>query len=323
MAPQATVAESSDLPETAGWLKLISETAARAQSDILCIVDVDFLRQYRERYGQQMGDYVSGHVEQILRDSLHEFGAVISRYEGQEFIITWQAELGAAAKRLRAARAATAKLRADVERAFLQVGSERLTLTISLGLALCDGGLTAEQVIARADEALAAAKRAGRNRGYYHNGETCLPVEPLDAPEQSKQDDNAKQLTKRRSASGVRERRRHERQACSNINLIAPCTDGVLPAMDKFQRVQFFDISVSGFSMLVRSVPTSNQFAVALINEKGLIFMAAEVANIRQAKRERANDKPLLIVGCRFRQRLYPANETTSASMTSALVGAR
>ena len=75
--------------------------------------------------------------------------------------------------------------------------------------------------------------------------------------------------------------------------------------------------------MLVRSVPTSNQFAVALINEKGLIFMAAEVANIRQAKRERANDKPLLIVGCRFRQRLYPANETTSASMTSALVGAR
>ncbi len=305
---QPTTAQPVDPEEqpAGSWQRLITETAARAQSDVLCIVDVDYLRQYRERYGQELGDYVASHVEQTIRHTLHESGAVISRYEGQEFILAWPAELGCAATRLRAARQTTAKLRADVEHAFLQLGTERLTVTISLGLALCEPGLTGEQVIARADEALAAAKKAGRNRGYYHSGAECLPVEPLEAIAEPNSNSEDKKQKRARNTSGLRERRRHERKPCSNINLLAPCSDGILPSMDKFQRVQFFDISSSGFSMLVQTVPTTSQFAVALINDRGLIFMAAEVANIRQAKRVAANDKPLLIVGCRFSRRLYP-----------------
>jgi diguanylate cyclase (GGDEF)-like protein len=306
--PQAAKqpAEPESPAVTASWQRLITETAARAQSDVLCIVDIDYLRQYRERYGQELGDYVAGHVEQTIRHSLQDLGAVISRYEGQEFILAWPAELGSAAKRLWAARQTTAKLRAEVEQAFLQLGAERLTVTISFGLALCEPGLTGEQVIARADEALAAAKKAGRNRGYYHSGEKCLPVEPLEPLVETKSTADDKVNKRARNTSGLRERRRHERKPCSNINLLAPCSDGILPSMDKFQRVQFFDISSSGFSMLVHTVPTTSQFAVALINDRGLIFMAAEVANVRQAKRVAANDKPLLIVGCRFSQRMYP-----------------
>lgn len=294
-------------PTAAGpWQQLIAETTTHSQADVLCMVDIDFLGQYRERYGQELGDYVSSHVEQVIRDSLREMGAVISRYEGQEFILAWPAEPGTAAKRLWAARQAAARLRADVEHAFLQLGTERLTVTISLGLALCEAGLAGEEVIARADEALAAAKRAGRNRGYYYAGQQCLPVEPLEAFAEPKRSDESRKQNRASNTSGLRERRRHERKPCSSINLLAPCSDGVLPAMDKFQRVQFFDISSSGFSMLVQTVPTASKFAVALINSSGSIFMAAEIANIRQAKRVAANDKPLLIVGCQFRQRLYP-----------------
>jgi diguanylate cyclase (GGDEF)-like protein len=307
----------SEQAATASWQQLITESAARAQSDVLCIVDIDYLRQYRERYGQELSDYVAGHVEQVVRDSLHELGAVVSRYEGQEFILAWPAEPGTAAKRLWAARQITAKLRADVEHAFLQLGTERLTVTISLGVALCEPGLTGEQVIARADEALAAAKKAGRNRGYYHSGQDCLPVEPLEPVVEPKSTDENKNQKRARNSTGLRERRRHERKPCSNINLLAPCSDGVLPSMDKFQRVQFFDISSSGFSMLVPTVPTTSQFAVALINNRGLIFMAAEVANIRQAKRVAANDKPLLIVGCRFSQRMYPQETNKEARNVS------
>ena len=285
---------------------------------MLCIVDIDFLRQYRERYGQELGGYVSDHVLRVMQDTLRETAAVISRYEGQEFIITWPAELGSKTKRLWAARKITAGLRADVERAFLQVGSERLTITLSLGIALCEPGLTGEQVIALADEALAAAKKAGRNRGYYHTGSECRAVEPLDKPDDDavqKEHAARKQANQKRShKSSGRERRRHERQPCNNINLIAPCTDGVLPGMDKFQRVQFFDISSSGFSMLVPTVPTTSQFAVALINSRGMIFVAAEVANVRQAPRATSTDRPLLIVGCKFLQRLHPPGEPRPAS---------
>lgn len=309
--PTALVAAAAETPTnepaaTASWQQLITESAARAQSDALCIVDIDYLRQYRERYGAELSDYVASHVEQVVRDSLQELGAVVSRYEGQEFILAWPAEPGTAAQRLWTARQIAAKLRADVEHAFLQIGTERLTVTISLGVTLCEPGLTGEQVIARADEALAAAKKAGRNRGYYQAGQACQPVEPLEPFVEPRSADETKNQKRARNTTGLRERRRHERKPCSSINLLAPCSDGMLPSMDKFQRVQFFDISSSGFSMLVPIVPTTSHFAVALINNHGLIFMAAEVANIRQAKRMAANDKPLLIVGCRFSQRMYP-----------------
>ncbi|WP_254513324.1 GGDEF domain-containing protein [Anatilimnocola floriformis] len=313
-------------PNSASWQQLIHEAAQRAQSDVLCIVDIDFLRQYRERYGQELGDYVSDHVLRVMQDSLQsllpdsstdgspEGGALISRYEGQEFIIAWPAEAGSAQHRLWAARKMTAKLRADIERAFLQIGAERLTITASLGLALCEPGLAGEHVIGRADEALATAKRSGRNCAYYHTGETCRPVEPIVAETSAEDKDAATKHQARRGKNGGRERRRHERKRCDSINLLAPCSDGLLPSMDKFQRVQFFDISSSGFSMIVPTVPAANQFAVALINSQGMIFLAAEVANIRQAHRPSGVSKPLLIVGCRFLQRLYPHDKSESSS---------
>lgn len=294
---------------TQSWQHLIAETASRAQSDVLCMVDIDFLRQYRERYGAELSDYVVQHVERAIRDTLQHHDAVISRYEGQELVIVWPAAIGHAAKRLQEARTTAARIRKCVEEAFLQVGTERLTVTVSIGLALCEAALPGEHVIARADEALAAAKRAGRNRGYFHNGTECLPIEPLSAASaSSKESASQPAVTPKRSTrkGGQLERRRHERKPCSNINLIAPCTDNNLPSIEVFQRVQFFDISSSGFSMIVSTVPLTSQFAVALINSKGMIFMAAEVANIRQSKRMNADDKPLLIIGCRFRQRLYP-----------------
>lgn len=305
---------------TQNWQQLIAESASRAQSDVLCMVDIDFLRQYREQYGQKLSDYVSQHVEHVVRDTLQHHDAVISRYEGQELVIVWPAAVGAASRRLHEARSTAALIRKNVEQAFLQIGEERLTVTASIGLALCEAGLPGEHVIARADEALAGAKKAGRNRAFFHDGEKCLPAEPL-TPHVSADEKDAKRSAtppkKTFRLGGQRERRRHERKPCSNINLIAPCTDNQLPSIEVFQRVQFFDISSSGFSMIVPSVPTTNQFAVALINNKGMIFMAAEVANVRQAKRTNKYDKPLLIVGCRFRQRLYPQAVAESPSKSS------
>lgn len=313
---ESLAAPNNDSPAAPTLQRMIEETAARAETDVHCLIDIDFLRQFAEKYGQAFQDYVSQHVEQVLRGSLQSLDPMIYRYEGQEFVVAWNVPPGSTTERLDAVRQTAAQLRIAVEQAFLQIGSERLKLTISLGLALCESGITGDQSLARADEALAAAKKAGRNRGYYFHGGQCLPVEPLNEPTKraaskakstavSGERDGALKQTLASKRLGHRDRRRHERKACDNVNLIAPCHDDTLPSMDKFQRVKFTDISMSGFSMIVPTVPATDRLAVALINSQGMIFMAAEVANIRQAPRA-SGSKPLLIVGCKFRQRLEP-----------------
>ena len=313
-AHETPITPSNDSSAPPTLQKMIEETAARAETDVHCLIDIDFLRQFAEKYGQAFQDYVSQHVEQVLRDTLRPLDPVIYRYEGQEFVVAWNVAPGSTSERLDVVRRTAAQLRTAVEQAYLQIGSERLKLTISLGLALCDSAITGDQSLARADEALAAAKKAGRNRGYYFHGGQCLPVEPLtelptrpagksQATSAAGGRDNKLEQTLATKRLGHRDRRRHERKACDNVNLIAPCHDDRLPSMDKFQRVKFFDISVSGFSMIVPTVPATDRLAVALINSQGMIFMAAEVANIRQAPRA-SGSKPLLIVGCKSRQRL-------------------
>jgi diguanylate cyclase (GGDEF)-like protein len=286
-----------------------SFVAIAHQAGALMMLDIDHLRKFRERYGRQLGDYVSNHVERVIRDALQETSAVISRYEDQEFLIALPEIAGDATERLMAARRAASEVRAEIQRAFLQVGSERLTVTASIGLAMMETGVASEEIIARADEALHAAKRAGRNCAYYQLGGQCLPVDPLTEPEEAPahQASASKQAndTSANKRSSCRDRRRHERMACYSVNLIAPCRDEVVPAIDKFERVQFLDLSVSGFSMILPAVPTADVFCVALFNHRGMIFMSAEVVNVRQAPRS-GHGKPLVIVGCRFRQRLYP-----------------
>jgi diguanylate cyclase (GGDEF)-like protein len=286
--------------------------AAAEQSGALLIVDVDHLRKFRERYGAQLGDYVSSHVERVIRDALQATSALISRYQAQEFLVALPEKAGSGPEQLLAARRVASELRAEIERAYLQVGSERLNVTASIGVALVEEGISGEQIIARADEALHAAKRAGRNCGYYyHTSGHCRPVDPLPSPDAKvdatpeKADLSTESQSPRKKKSGCRDRRRHERMSCESVNLIAPCSDNIVPAIDKFERVQFLDLSVSGFSMILPAVPTADRFAVALFNTRGMIFMSAEIVNVRQAPRA-GHGKPLVIVGCQFRQRLYP-----------------
>jgi hypothetical protein len=51
-------------------------------------------------------------------------------------------------------------------------------VTVSLGLAASDSGDDSAALIKRADEALYAAKRAGRNCAFFHNGRTPERIDP-------------------------------------------------------------------------------------------------------------------------------------------------
>lgn len=287
---------------------LTSFIAIAHQAGALMMVDVDYLGQFRERYGPQLAEYVANHVEGVIREALRETAAVISRYEAQEFLIALPDIAGAPHEKIMAARRLASTLRAEIQRAFLQVGSERLTITASVGVALLERGVASEDVITRADEALHAAKKAGRNCAYYQHAGRCLPVDPLTETAEAtelKPMDNIGNLNTPGRRVACRDRRRHVRMPCRSVNLIAPCRDDIVPMVDKFERVQFLDLSVSGFSMILPAVPTVDRFCVALFNHRGMIFMSATVVNIRQAPRA-GHTKPLVIVGCRFLRRLHP-----------------
>lgn len=290
---------------------LASFVAVANQAGALVMLEVDHLGKFRERYGAQLADYVSSHVERVIREVLQDTEAVITRYDSQEFLIALPDLPVANAEKLLAMRRTASKLREEIQSAFLQVGNERLTVTASLGLAMMEPGVATENLIARADEALHAAKKAGRNRAYFQHAGDCRSVDSQAESENTvtltKPFEKGFDLNSPGKRVACRDRRRHVRQPCFSVNLIAPCCDGVVPPMELFQRVQFLDLSESGFSMIMPSMPPADRYCVALFNQRGMIFMSVEVINVRQAPRA-GHIKPLIIVGCRFVQRLYPKN---------------
>jgi diguanylate cyclase (GGDEF)-like protein len=126
----------------------------------LCVVfiDVDFFKRINDDYGHPVGDTVLKEIYARLEESRRPYDFV-GRYGGDEFIMALpgtDAEGGVAfAERLRESVLAgpIGKLRG---------------VTISLGVAQLEQGMTAETLLSDADVALYRAKNKGRNRTEMH-----------------------------------------------------------------------------------------------------------------------------------------------------------
>lgn len=123
----------------------------------LAIVDLDHFKSVNDTYGHQAGDAVLQAVVEVLRATVRPQDAVY-RFGGEEFcILMADTDLAVAAdvaERLRAAVAA---------RPFDVGADEPLRRTASFGVSAATDG-DAEALVARADEALYAAKDGGRDR---------------------------------------------------------------------------------------------------------------------------------------------------------------
>ena len=126
------------------------------QRGVLLMLDLDHFKQVNDRYGHAVGDAVLQHAAQIIRHGLRE-NDFAGRIGGEEFTVLLQAvDEGdglVLANRLRE-RLATVPAVTD---------AGRINLTVSIGLAVLDGS-SSKRVLRHADEALYAAKAAGRNR---------------------------------------------------------------------------------------------------------------------------------------------------------------
>lgn len=137
-------------------------TRARGQVWAVTVLDVDSFKSFNDEFGHECGDTVLKAVSEILKDLAepHEF---VSRYGGEEFVI-----ISAGVPML------TVMEKADYFRhAISQIRGLPREVTASFGVATTlNNDLDPEQVFQRADSAMYAAKKAGKN---------CVKLHPKDA----------------------------------------------------------------------------------------------------------------------------------------------
>jgi diguanylate cyclase (GGDEF)-like protein len=125
-----------------------------AQPRWLAVMDIDFFKRINDRFGHQCGDDVLIAMARLMRCSFREADRLF-RCGGEEFVIILEPTeayfVGGVLERFRAV--------VD-NHDFPQVGS----VTISIGYTCILAGDTGLTAFRRADEALYAAKRQGRNQ---------------------------------------------------------------------------------------------------------------------------------------------------------------
>ena len=126
----------------------------------LLMLDIDHFKRINDSFGHAAGDQVLKSFGQVLRESCRVYD-VPGRYGGEEFcIILPETRIGsttAVAERIRQRLAASR----------FDVGTDRVAITASIGIAGmdADGGIVSSAaLIERADRALYSAKNNGRNR---------------------------------------------------------------------------------------------------------------------------------------------------------------
>ena len=125
----------------------------------LLIMDLDRFKSINDNYGHPFGDTVlegfAALVRQVIRGN-----DIFARYGGEEFLVV----MGNAG--VESALAVAERIRSRLEQWRFECEGEAVRVTVSIGLSCCDGDdeVCLEEQLKRADEALYAAKGAGRNR---------------------------------------------------------------------------------------------------------------------------------------------------------------
>lgn len=137
---------------------LMSDTGGLTGAALL-MVDIDHFKRINDTHGHVLGDRVLQAVAQVIKGSIGPDG-VACRYGGEEFAILMPAtSLGHAQ-----ATANDFRLKISEGRIRRVDGQTVGGISVSVGIAMFDRGQSMDSWISRADEALYASKRSGRNR---------------------------------------------------------------------------------------------------------------------------------------------------------------
>ncbi len=125
----------------------------------ILLLDLDHFKQYNDMYGHSSGDVLLADLALIMKKEIREMDLAV-RYGGEEFLIILpETDILAASEVAERIRERVAASEFDC------APGQTSHITVSLGIAVCDGGVNDENVLVkRADAALYTAKSNGRNR---------------------------------------------------------------------------------------------------------------------------------------------------------------
>jgi diguanylate cyclase (GGDEF)-like protein len=137
--------------------KMLAEFRRAPQPIAMLLVDIDHFKQVNDRHGHLAGNHVLRDVASLLLAGLRQSDIAV-RWGGEEFLLVLrgcdQVEAHRIAENLRQRMASTP----------ITVDGQPIAATISIGVSQYDGIEPIEQTVDRADVALYAAKKGGRNR---------------------------------------------------------------------------------------------------------------------------------------------------------------
>ena len=141
----------------------------------LLFIDLDNFKQVNDRHGHALGDACLRAVTRAVSEQF-QYGDQLGRLGGEEFVLVLSGvELPAA---LRIAEQVGARIRRDCA----NVEGVAVAVTASIGAAQARDGDSVASLIARADQAMYAAKRAGGDRVMAEDAPERVP-ESTKAPE--------------------------------------------------------------------------------------------------------------------------------------------
>lgn len=126
------------------------------------LADVDNFKKFNDRNGHACGDHVLRRVAAILRERTRDVDRV-GRWGGEEFILLLP-ETGTDG-----AATLAEKLREAIADSLFEYRGERLSITMTFGIAVHRKGESLDACISRADAALYEGKERGRNRVMIGN----------------------------------------------------------------------------------------------------------------------------------------------------------
>lgn len=135
----------------------------------LIVFDLDFFKEFNDRYGHQAGDKMLAEFALILKRSISRGDDIVARYGGEEFIAALPFTQRESAMRLaRSVCETTARRVLAVEDDNNVLQNAQITVSAGVSTVVPTPFITPDQLVRAADYALYEAKQAGRNRTQYH-----------------------------------------------------------------------------------------------------------------------------------------------------------
>jgi len=134
-----------------------AQAARRSLPTSAIMVDIDHFKQVNDSFGHEIGDQVLRQVADIIT-RLCRSSDVIARTGGEEFLLVLPET------DLDSARILAERIREAIGERPLLVDSQRIGITVSLGVSSVVGDLNLDELSLEADRAMYLAKRGGRNR---------------------------------------------------------------------------------------------------------------------------------------------------------------